>query len=90
MAYMDHIADFNDIGWDINHPLWCPGNLLDCPVTQLCRNMTRAPAAGRFWARAVTVKDHYELELGEAVPREIQGTSRRTAYHFATRKVRPQ
>jgi hypothetical protein len=88
--HMDHIVELDKIGWSVNHPLWCGGNLLDCPMTQLCQAISTPPKVGRFWGSAVRKGQNYHLELGDVVPMEIQGTSRRTAYHFASKKTRPQ
>jgi hypothetical protein len=88
--HMQHIVELDNVGWSVNHPLWCSGNLLDCPVTQLCQNMPKPPKTGRYWGSAEVKGDRYILNLGEAVPMEIQGTSRRTSYHFTPKGVRPQ
>lgn len=88
-AITEHIVELDRLGWMVIHPLWCPGNLLKCPVTQLCRDLESAPRTGRFWGRAESAKDRYTLKLGEPVPPDIHGTSRRTGYHFQKSTPRP-
>lgn len=89
MAIAEHILEMDQRGWMVIHPLRCPGNLLECPVTQICRQMTAPPATGRFWAAAEAVNSQYKLVIGERVPPEIEGTSRRTGYRFVPDKKRP-
>jgi hypothetical protein len=87
---MMHIIELDGRGWLAVHPLWCPGNLLECPVTQVCRNLSCAPKTGRFWCSAELKGEQYQLRLGDPCPPEIQGTSRRTGYAFTPKRTRPQ
>lgn len=89
MPHSDHIAEFDQRGWMLIHPLRCPGMLLDCEVTQLCQQLQYAPAIGRFWAYADAKNNSFTLRLGEPVPREIEGTSRRTGYSYHSGNKRP-
>jgi len=90
MPITRHIAEFTERGWDLIHPLNCPANLLECPVTELCRDLRAAPKTGRFWADAVRRGKEHKLVLGDPVPRDIQGTSRKTGHHFTQVKMRPR
>lgn len=89
MAISEHILELDERGWMVIHPLRCPGNLLECEVTQVCREMTSSPASGRFWVYAEKRGNQIGLQLGERVPPEIQGTTRRTGYRFMGSKQRP-
>jgi hypothetical protein len=85
----EHIIELDKVGWMVTHPLRCPGNLLECEVTQLCREMASSPAIGRFWCYAEKRGNQVWLRIGDQIPPEIQGTSRRTGYHFVPNKIRP-
>jgi len=91
MAHMEHIIELDQRGWMLIHPLWCPGNLLKCPATQLARQYDHAPKTGRFWCHFEPVKGNYVLKISnEEVPRHVQGTSRRTGYSYQRVTPRPE
>lgn len=89
MPISEHIIELDKLGWMVIHPLRCPGNLLECEVTQLCREMTEPPVTGRFWCYAESRGNQWMLRLGESVPSVIQGTTRRTGHSFVPHKKRP-
>jgi len=83
-----HIVEFTRTGWELNHTLACPGNLLDCPLTEACRDLAGPPRIGRFWA-GISRKKPETIILGEECPAVIHGTSRITRWHFSPDKKRP-
>lgn len=46
----DHIAEFRDEGWSLQHPPECRPNLIDCEVHRLVEQFAteRGPLVGRF------------------------------------------
>lgn len=94
MAISEHLIELDRTGWLVIHPLRCPGNLLECQVTQLCREMTGLQDAGgvpgRFWAYTEQRGNQVTLKIEkDPVPPEVQGTSRRTGYRFMPNRMRP-
>lgn len=72
-----HIVEFDVNGWLVIHTLACPGDLRKCQVTALVQKLGKSPAIGRWEGWAVRQGDEFRLVLGEPVPAEIQGTSKR-------------
>lgn len=89
----EHIAETDNVGWSVIHPIRCPGNLLECPVTQIFREMTgledAGGVAGRFWAYTEQKGNQVVLVLGDRVPLEVQGTSKKTGHTFLPSRKRP-
>lgn len=95
MAIQDHIIELDDKGWMSIHPVRCSGSLLECVITQLCREMPGppekkdgSPVLGRFWAYPEKQGNRVFLHFGAKVSPVIEGTSRRIgdSYRGTTRR----
>ena len=89
MPIIQHLVEITQESWSISHPAWCGSDPLACTLTRAFKAYTSAPKEGRFWAAVSEVRDRYVVELGAAVPMEVQGTSKRTAARFASSGQRP-
>lgn len=85
---IEHLVELTETGWSASHPMWCD-DPLGCQLTQAFQALTNVPKEGRFWAGVTLLRGRYVVELGGAVPLEIQGTTKKTAGSYTVTGRRP-
>lgn len=84
----NHIITCDAHGWSLVHTLACPGDLLQCEMTHILRQLQEPPVVGRYEAWFKNRRDgSLQLVIGPELPRDVPDpTSRRTGHIWAAQE----